>query len=84
MACGTPVIASDIACIPEVTGDAALLVNPLSTAALAQAMTEVYNDSTLREELRTRGIMRARCFDWHHTATATLDAYRRIHDLGAR
>ena len=84
MACGTPVIASDIACIPEVTGGAALLVNPLSTAALAQAMTDIYNDSELREGLRTCGIMRARCFDWHHTATATLDAYRRIHDLGAR
>lgn len=81
MACGTPVIASDIACVPEVTGGAAMLVDPHSTTALAQAMTEIYNDSALRDGLITRGIARARRFDWHHTATATRDAYRRVYDF---
>lgn len=80
MACGTPVITSNIACLPEITAGAALLIDPLSTADLAQAMHQVYTDASLRESLRARGLARAACFNWHNTATATLDAYRRVHD----
>ena len=84
MACGTPVITSDIACLPEITGGAALLVDPESTVDLAEAMHRIHSDSALRSDLRARGLARAGFFDWNHTALATRDAYRRVHEARAR
>nr|WP_316642741.1 glycosyltransferase family 1 protein [uncultured Roseateles sp.] len=80
MACGTPVIASNVASLPEVTGGAALLVDPLSTTEIAAALHRVWSDAALRERLRASGLARARVFDWKHTAAATLAAYRRVHE----
>lgn len=80
MACGTPVITSNIACLPEITGGAAMLVDPLSVPDLAHAMEQVYTDPALRDSLRSRGLARAACFSWQNTAAATLEAYRRVHD----
>jgi len=80
MACGTPVITSNLACLPEVAGGAALLVNPLSTSELAEAMHRVWSRADERQRLRAAGLERARAFDWKHTARATLEAYRRVHD----
>jgi len=76
MACGTPVIASNIPAIAEVAGEAALLVDPRDTDAIARAMRELHSDSELRALLSARGIERAKAFSWDDTATRTLDVYR--------
>jgi glycosyltransferase involved in cell wall biosynthesis len=77
MACGAPVIASNAASLPEVVGDAGLLVEPEDAPRLAQAMRQVWEDATLRGELSQRGIDRARRFTWQATAQATVESYRR-------
>ncbi len=64
IACGTPVITSDCSSMPEVAGDAALLVPPRSVDALAEAMDTLARDSGLRSDLRQRGLVRARRFSW--------------------
>mgnify|MGYP001791637889 FL=1 len=71
MACGTPVIASNLASIPEVAGGAALLVNPTEAAAIAQQMQAVANDAQLRQQLSTAGLQRAAEFSWQQTGKAT-------------
>jgi glycosyltransferase involved in cell wall biosynthesis len=76
MACGAPVIASGATALKEVAGDAALLVNPLDTRDLAEAMTRVSQDQGLRQSLSTAGLKRAADFSWSRTATLTLEAYQ--------
>jgi glycosyltransferase involved in cell wall biosynthesis len=78
MASGTPVVASRAASIPEVVGDAALLLDPRDPAAWAKAMVDVMADSSLRERLRSSGLSRAAEFTWRRTAVLTLEAYRRV------
>jgi glycosyltransferase involved in cell wall biosynthesis len=75
MACGTPVITSNISALPEVVGDAALLVDPLDVDGLAAAILRLWDDEALRDDLRARGLARARLFTWDVTARLTLDAY---------
>ena len=77
MACGTPVIASTASSLPEVVGEAGLLVDPLDVDALAAAMARVLTDPDLREHLRTAGLDRARGFTWEGAARQTVDSYRR-------
>lgn len=72
MACGTPVIASNVSSLPEVVGEAGLLVDPHDTDALARAMTRVASDEGLRSELRRRGLARAKLFSWKKCAAETL------------
>jgi len=74
MACGTPVIASNAAAIPEVTGGAAVLVDPLDIDSIANAIDRVAEDEELRETLRTLGLSRARQFSWDVTAAKVLSA----------
>lgn len=76
MACGTPVVCSNTSSLPEVAGDAALLVAPHDTAGWAGAMGHVLADPALQAELRARGLARARRFGWPAAARATLDTYR--------
>lgn len=64
MACGVPVLASNVTAIPEVAADAALLVDPTSTQAIAQALDRLADDSALRSTLGARGLARARRFSW--------------------
>jgi glycosyltransferase involved in cell wall biosynthesis len=71
MACGTPVITSDISALREVAGDTAILVDPYQIPALAGAMTDLITDAGMRSHLRHRGLARAKEFTWHHTAAAT-------------
>ncbi len=78
MACGTPVITSNSSSLPEVVGNAALLVNPYKEADLAQAMWKLTNDATLRVQLRQAGIQQAKQFTWHAAAEKTLAIYRAI------
>lgn len=74
MACGAPVITSTISSLPEVAGDAALLVDPLDPYAIAAAIMRVHDDATLRADLRQRGLARARQFTWESCAQRTLEA----------
>lgn len=76
MACATPVICSNVSSLPEVAGDAALLVDPKDPAALAGAMTSVLTDPVTADRLREQGLARAAGFTWTRCAEATLAAYR--------
>lgn len=76
MACGTPVVTSDRSALPEVAGDAALLVDPESPEAIADGMRRVLNDDPYRAELRRRGFDRARGFRWDVSARQTMAVYR--------
>jgi glycosyltransferase involved in cell wall biosynthesis len=76
MACGTPVVASNTASLPEVLGDAALLADPRSPTALAGALEALLANRTLREDLGERGLQRARQYSWERTAAETLAIYR--------
>ncbi len=78
MACGTPVIVSDRASLPEVVGEAGLLVDPESTEALAAAIERLWDSAELRREYRRRGLARAAEFSWEKTASETLKVYREL------
>jgi glycosyltransferase involved in cell wall biosynthesis len=71
MACGTPVITSNISSIPEVAGDAALIINPYEVSEISEAMGAIVNDAALRVQLRTLGLARASQFSWEKTGQAT-------------
>ena len=77
MACGTPVITADSSSLPEVMGDAALLVAPRDIEALAEALRRVCLQAALHEALREQGLARAAQFTWENTARLTLDSYAR-------
>lgn len=76
MACGTPVLTSNVSCLPEIAGQAALLVNPYSVTDLADGMHQLCTDATRREALRAQGLVRAQDFSWQHTAQQTLAVYQ--------
>ena len=76
MACGAPVLASNTSSLPEVAGDAALLVDPTDTAALAGGLARLAGDAGLRAELRARGLARAAEFTWDRCAVETLAVLR--------
>lgn len=76
MSCGTPVITSNTSSLPEVAGDAALLVDPQDLIGLAAAMHRVCQDDVLRRELSTRGVIQAARFSWERAARETLAVYR--------
>jgi len=78
MACGAPVIVSNVSSLPEVVGDAGLLVDPTDTNALTVAMWRVLSDDTLRQEMIAKGIKRAANFSWERAARETLALYRRV------
>jgi glycosyltransferase involved in cell wall biosynthesis len=77
MACGTPVVASSAGALPEVLGDAALLVDPYDEDGLAQALLAAAED---QGRLRTHGLARAAEFDWSKTAEQTWQVYQRTAD----
>jgi glycosyltransferase involved in cell wall biosynthesis len=78
MACGVPVITSNRSSLPEVAGDAALLVDPSQPEALAAAMASILNDGELRQALRSKGLIRAQEFTWDAVAQKTLAVYRAV------
>lgn len=78
MASGTPVITSNVSSLPEVVGDAALLVDPFDPAAIADAMSRVLSDTTLRRDLIGRGHARARAFSWTEAAARTRAVYQSV------
>jgi glycosyltransferase involved in cell wall biosynthesis len=76
MACGTPVVASALAALPEVAGDAALYVNPHEPGEIADAMARLMGDAAFRQELAAKGSARAASFTWDRTAHQVLQVYR--------
>jgi glycosyltransferase involved in cell wall biosynthesis len=76
MAAGSPVVASNASCLPEVLGDAALLVDPSDGLGFARAVEAVLSDPELRARLVTAGRARARQFTWERCAERTVEAYR--------
>jgi len=78
MGCGVPVIASNTSALPEVAGEAALLVDPGDVEGMAAAMAAVVDSASLREHLRQKGFVRAQSFSWETTARKTLDLYRAL------
>ncbi len=76
MACGTPVVSSALSSLPEVVGDAAVIVNPENVFDIARGVREALLDETLRSTLVERGFEQVRRFDWLRTAGAVVDAYR--------
>lgn len=83
MACGTPVIVSNTSSLPEVVGDAALLVDPYSPDAWAAALSKVCDNGHLRDDLATRGPERARTFSWARMARETVQVYQAVLAGGA-
>ncbi len=77
MACGTPVVGSRAASIPEVVREGGILVDPADTHALATALVRLLTDDALHAELRRRAIQRAARFTWETTARETYTAYQR-------
>ena len=75
MACGTPVVTSNASSLPEVVGDAGIMVDPQDVDGLADAILRVLQDSELRQEMRKNGLERAKQFTWQQTARLTLQAY---------
>jgi len=75
MASGTPVIASNVTSIPEIAGDAALLVDPYQVGEIAGAMINLHTDDKLRDTLVKAGLERCKNFTWANTASLTIDAY---------
>jgi glycosyltransferase involved in cell wall biosynthesis len=78
MACGTPVLTSNLSALPEVAGDAGLLVDPYDADAISTGLAELLESQSRREELSRRGLERARRFTWHQVAEQTLHVYRQI------
>ncbi|MBI5417931.1 glycosyltransferase family 4 protein [Candidatus Poribacteria bacterium] len=78
MACGAPVITSNVSSLPEVTGDAAVLIEPRNIEALTDALNTLITDSKLREELSQKGLQRSKQFSWKSSAKLTLEIYKKL------
>ncbi|WP_181039955.1 glycosyltransferase family 4 protein [Aureitalea marina] len=78
MACGAPVVTSNISSMPEIAGDAAILIDPKNQHDLTDKLIQLLSDSTMKCYFREKGISRASDFDWQHTATKTLEFYNNI------
>lgn len=81
MACGVPVITSNASSLPEVAGDAALLVDPYDVEGLAEAMRSLIESEETRSDLREKGLAQAARFSWERTARETLAAYKHTRTL---
>jgi glycosyltransferase involved in cell wall biosynthesis len=77
MACGTPVLTSNVSALPDTAGDAAVLVDPGSVEDIATGIERLLTDSALRARLRSAGLVRAGTFSWDETARLTAEVLRR-------
>lgn len=78
MACGVPVIASDVSSLPEVVGDTGMLINPHDADAVAQAIQRLVDDPALRCRLSAKALARSKEFTWDRCVTQTIGAYRQV------
>ena len=80
MKCGAPVVVGNKTSLPEIVGEAGVLVDPFDVDDIAAAIEKVAFDSNLRAQLRVKGLERSRLFDWRETARQTLAVYKRAAD----
>jgi glycosyltransferase involved in cell wall biosynthesis len=80
MACGTPVVTSNVSSLPEVAGGAAILVDPYDPASIADGISRAVSDTTLRRELVAKGLARARDFSWTQSVAAIHQIYMDVLD----
>ena len=78
MSRGVPVVASNSSSLPEICGEAALLVNPLDIAGLADACNRILDDAALRDEMIARGLRQAAHFTWEKAARETVAVYKAL------
>ncbi len=78
MACGTPVITSNVSSLPEVAGEAGILVSPTDTKALSQAMQTIFHNAELTRQMQEKGLAQAAKFNWRKTAAQTAQIYSRV------
>lgn len=78
MSCGAPVVTSKTSSMPEVAGDAAVVVDPLSAGELAFALETVLEEEGLRADMKKKGLARAAAFSWDRCAQETLEVYRKV------
>ncbi|MBW4432818.1 MAG: glycosyltransferase family 4 protein [Pelatocladus maniniholoensis HA4357-MV3] len=78
MGCGTPVITSNISSLPEVAGDAAILINPYDIREITEAMDKIATDTQLRDRLSVASINRANLFSWEKTGLATAEVLKNL------
>jgi glycosyltransferase involved in cell wall biosynthesis len=78
MASGTPVVTSNVSSLPEVVGDAALLIDPMDAGAIADAVARVLNDEPLRAELVRRGHERVKAFSWRRSVARVREVYAEV------
>lgn len=78
MASGTPVLTSNVSSLPEVAGDAAVLVDPYDVDAIADGLVRVLSDASLAADLSRKGLLRARDFSWERSVARTRDIYRQV------
>ncbi len=78
MACGCPVVTSNTSSLPEVVGEAGIMVDPYDTSSLVRAMRRVLTDSGLRNDMVRRGLEQAKKFTWERTAELTLQLYNKV------
>ena len=78
MACGTPVLTSNRSSLPEVAGEAAILVDPYNVNAITHGIMQLLSDSTLADSMRQKGLERAHQFTWERTARETMAVYERV------
>jgi glycosyltransferase involved in cell wall biosynthesis len=78
IACGTPVVTSHLSSLPEVTGDAAILINPYSVDEIRDAMQTIANDEQLRLKLKSLSLQRAKLFSWEKTGKETREILQRF------
>jgi glycosyltransferase involved in cell wall biosynthesis len=71
MACGVPVLSSNVSSLPEVLSDAAILVDPLDLQEISDGIQRLVRDSSLRAHLRGKGLLRAQVFTWEETVRKT-------------
>jgi len=78
MSCGCPVVTSNISSLPEVVGEAGIMVEPRDIAGLAQAMRRVLTDSKLRDDMIRKGLEQAKKFSWEKAAEQTREVYEKV------
>jgi len=78
MACGTPVITTEVSSLPEIVGDAGILIPSGDESALLHAMVEVLNNTTLHQQLSIEGLKRSKQFTWQRTARETMKVYQTV------
>lgn len=79
MACGTPVMASLNSSLPEVVGDAGLLIDPYNQGEMADAIKILAGDESLKKYLIKKGLKRSKLFNWGKSASETLEVYREVY-----